>query len=394
MNQNPLRILGVLPLLGDPNDTKGIVMLQEAGCLVEVVYFERDHHTGWPPDCPAESLGRIAHGHYLRRIPRLLRTIPALRRAIRRNHLVYASGPDMAYISLLAGLGLGRPVILRVGDIRELQVARNWKGRLVRRIDGYFVNRCSLLVATASGFIDTYYRRWLGASVPAIIIGNKIDPAVARRLAAAEKSEPPPGRPLIDRPLRIGYFGLLRCEWSWNVLEALARSRPRDVELWLAGYQIKKLDIPRRASGLKNVKFLGEFRSPDDLPSLYGQVDLVWACYPWPGPGDWNWRWARTNRFYDSCLFRKPIIALAGSGDAPEAERYGIGLTIPHESVEDAVRAIAGISADDLSRWEKNLAGLNPDVYLYTTEAAELKRRLTELAGRSPRPAAKEGSLR
>ena len=89
-----------------------------------------------------------------------------MRRAIQRNDIVYASGQDVAFMALIAGLGLAKPVILEVGDIRELQVAPGLKGRLVRIVDKYCVNACSLLVATAPGFIDTYYRKWLKASVP------------------------------------------------------------------------------------------------------------------------------------------------------------------------------------------------------------------------------------
>ena len=41
---------------------------------------------------------------------------------------------------------------------------------------------------------------------------------------------------------------------------------------------------------------------------VYGRIDLVWACYQPIGPDDWNLRWARPNRFYESCLFQKPLV--------------------------------------------------------------------------------------
>lgn len=203
MNLENIKILSVLQVLGHPRDSKRITMLQQAGFSVEAVAFERDYHTGRMPNCPVESLGKIAHGRYLQRILRMVTSLPAMRRAIRRNDVVYASGQDVAFMALIAGLGLGRPVILEVGDIRELQVASGLKGRLVRIVDKYFVNACSLLVATAPGFIDTYYRQWLKASVPAMVIENKLESAFVEEIISKEpnyRSNPlPRGIPTLSR---------------------------------------------------------------------------------------------------------------------------------------------------------------------------------------------------
>lgn len=379
-NIDSLQILSVLPILGQPRDSKRIAMLQEAGFTVEAVAFERDYHTGRMPDCKVELLGKIAHGHYLERILRMVTALPAIRRAMKRNHIAYASGADMAFMALVAGLGLGKPVVVEIGDIREVQVASGLKGRIVRRIDKYFVNACSLLVATAPGFIDTYYHQWLKASVPAMVIENKLESSFAEETILKEITKPLKGRPLIDRPLRIGYFGVLRCEWSWQVLEALAIARPQDVEIVLAGYPMKPIDLPERSEKLSNVEFLGRFRSPHDLATLYGKVDLVWGCYPYPDPGDWNWRWARTNRFYESCFFQKPIISLARSGDAIEVERYNIGPIIKDQDVQKVVDTLCSVKCCDLESWKENMSTLPRKVYVYTTETEELKRALEAIA--------------
>ncbi len=380
MNLDNLRVLSVLPVLGHPRDSKRIAMLKQAGFAVEAVAFERDYHSGRMPDCPVDSLGEIPHGHYMQRLVKMATVLPKMRRAMRRNDIVYASGEDMAFMALLAGFGLGKPVVVEIGDIREIQVAPSLKGRLIRIIDKHFVNACSLLVATAPGFIDTYYRKWLKASVPAMVIENKLESSLGETAISHEIAESLNGRPLVDRPLRIGYFGLLRCDWSWQVLEALAMACPQDIEIVVAGYPMKPVDISERSQKLSNVKFLGEFHSPDDLPGLYGRVDLVWGCYPFPAPGDWNWRWARTNRFYESCSFQTPIISLARSGDARDVERYNIGLIIEDEDVEKVVDTLCSIKPEHLETWQKNMSMLPRSVYAYTTETEELKKALEAIA--------------
>ena len=94
-------------------------------------------------------------------------SIPSVRRAIKSNDLVYAFGPDMALLCHVSGIGLGRPIILEIGDIREIQTAGGIAGRLMRVVDKYLSNSCHLLVATAHGYIDYYYRQWIKTTTPA-----------------------------------------------------------------------------------------------------------------------------------------------------------------------------------------------------------------------------------
>ena len=374
-----LRVLSVLPVLGHPRHSKRIAMLKQAGFVVEAVAFERDYHTGRLPDCPVERLSKIAHGHYLQRILKIVTALPAIRRAIRRNHIVYAFGTDMALAAIIVSLGLGRPVILEVGDIRNVQVSNGLKGYLARLLDRYVVNISRLLVVTAPGFVDGYYREWLHTRTPALVLENKLEGSMAEA-DRVEDTTLLNGIPKVDRPLRIGYFGLLRCDWSWQVLEALALSVPAEVEIVVAGYPMNPVDLSECAKKLSNVEFRGEFRSPSDLPSLYGDVDLVWGCYPYPDPSDWNWRWARTNRFHESCFFQKPIITLEGSGDAAAVESYGIGIKVGGPGIKAAVDELSRITSDDIYGWQDNLSKLPHKVYIYTTEIAELKNTLRGIA--------------
>lgn len=378
-NYNKFRILSVLPLLGHPRDSKRISMLQEGGFTVEAVAFKREYHTGRLPGCQVKFLGNISNGRYLQRILKMILSLPKLRTAIKRNDLVYASGPDMAYMAIFAGLGLGKPIVLEVGDIRELQVMRGLKGRLIRMFDRLFVDACSLLIATAPGFVEFYYRQWLKASIPSIIIENKLESTYSGLNIAEEEIEIPKGTPLVDRPLRIGYFGGLRCEWSWHVLVALALAKPKDVEIVLAGYPMNPVNLPQLVDNYPNIKYIGQYRSPNDLPLLYNSVDLVWACYQPIGPDDWNLRWARPNRFYESCFFKKPMISRHGSSDSVVVEHYGIGMIITDSEIEHVVSKLCNITNEAIRTWTENMLNLPYEVYMYTTEKDELATALRNL---------------
>ena len=378
MNKNNLHVLFALQLVGHPRDSKRISMLQNAGFQVGAIAFERRYHKGRIPNCSIKIVGVIDHGRYLKRIVKMLTVIPSVRRAIKSNDMVYASGVDMALLSFVSGLGLGRPLILEIGDVQEAQTATGLKGRLIRRVDKYIANSCQLLVASAREFIDSYYRQWIKATTPALIIENKLEPPNTTELDRMRETPRLKGVPLIDRPLRIGYFGILRWENSWQILKSLAKARPSDVEIVVAGIPMEPADLPRQVEDYPNIVYKGPYRSPDDLPSLYYGVDLIWATYP--DIDHWNLRWARTNRFYESCFYQTPIISRFGCADAVEVQRYGIGLIIKDHNIDRIVNALSEITPDDLTTWQKNMIIVPPEVYLYTTETDDLGKALRDIA--------------
>jgi len=386
MHDRMPKVLSLLPLIGHPRDSKRIAMLQEAGCTVEALAFERDYHQGRLPTCPVTSLGRIPHGQYLRRAFRLLASLPTIRSALRRNDVAYASGADMALAGIVAGLGLGRPMVLEVGDIRRVQIAKGWQGALARSLDRFIARRSRLLVVTAPGFVDGYYRARLHQEIPSLVVENKLD-ELAMPAPAARTRKPPLKAPDGSRrPIRIGYFGVLRCDWSWRLLESMARSHPQDVAIVAAGYPMSPADLPERAKGLANVEYLGHYKSPQDLPAMYARVDIVWMCYPAPALRDPDWRWAqevcRSNRFYESGYFRTPTIALAGGADGQEVERLGIGLTLSDPGDEAVIQAIRAITDEDLLGWQRNLEALPRSVFVYTDEAERLGAALADIVQR------------
>lgn len=379
-----VRVLFTLSVVGHPRDSKRIAMLQKEGFKVEAMAFRRRFHPGRPPTCPVTVVAEIEHGRYLRRAFQMLRAIPAFRRAIRRHDTVYASGLDMALLCLVAGLGLRRPVAVEIGDIREVQTAAGVKGWMVRKIDRAIADSCSLLVATAPDFVDVYYRQWIGSQTLALVVENKLDVDPGLRASALEADESHSGKPGIDRPIRIGYFGLLRWASSWEILRDLAVALPDRLEIVIAGHVLEPKDLVESAKTSNNISYLGEYRSPDDLHRLFSNVDLIWAVF---GPNNWNLRWARSNRFYESCFFRKPIITRKGCRDAIEVERLGIGLTIDDGEPGTFARSISQITYDKLREWDANLARVPPETYLYTHESATLAHTIKSMVFNSDRNA-------
>ena len=370
------KILCLLPSMVDTRVARRIDMLKRGGFEVEAAAFERHQCTGRAPDCPIRRLGRIPPRRYWSRIPRLLRAAPQVREAIRRNDIVFAFSPDLAGLALVAGAGLNRPMALEVADIYGVQVAPGWPGRAVRWLERRAVRHCRLLSLTSEGY-RAYYRDWLGADAPIIIMENKLDPEFVRSVNGAT-SHPPADAPAAGRPLRIGWFGRLRDEWTLQVLDELTRAAPARFAAVLSGAASPYVkDFSQRVADNPGLIYRGPFESyPESLPELYGGVDLVMNCYPPEIPSGW----AQHNRYYEACLFGRPLIARAGCYDAAEVRRRDVGMVIDAARPAEAAAIIAAVKPDDLARWRRNAAALAPQVYAAIEEPDVLLKALSELA--------------
>ncbi|MFI1772645.1 hypothetical protein [Thalassobellus citreus] len=344
-------------------------MLKKGGFNVRVAAFQRDYHQGRMPDCEVKILGKISHGKFLLRIFKIIYALPILRAEIKDCKIIYASGSDMAYMAVIASFGLRKKIVLETGDIRKIQVKSGIKGFFIRKIDAFFLSRCSLLIATAKGFVDEYYRKWLKTNVPSLILENKLEHNYFANTIKPNNNK-----------ITIGYFGLLRCHWSWQVLKKLAQENSDKIEIIVAGYPINSIDLFTESKEINSINYLGEYKSPEDLPSLYGKVDIVWACYPFPKKTEWNWKWARTNRYYESLCYKKPMISLENSGDSASVMKYNLGKIIPLEkNIEKVADILSNLNQEEIRTWTENVFKLPENIYVYSKEHIELKNTLLEV---------------
>jgi succinoglycan biosynthesis protein ExoL len=161
------------------------------------------------------------------------------------------------------------------------------------------------------------------------------------------------------------------------VLREVARRGAGRFEIVIAGFCMDPADLPRQAAGEPYVSFQGPYRSPQDLPALYESVDMVWACYPGRDDNDPDWRWAqaicRSNRFYESCFFRRPLVTLAESADGQEVERLGIGLALRERSAGAVWDRLNRVTDLELGAWRDRLLELPQSVSVYTDEPERLR---------------------
>lgn len=368
-------ILIILPLIGDTKDSKRIDQLINAGFCVKAVAFQRDYPIMRAPKCDVVLLSKIEHGHYFVRLISMLFSAIKMRKHLKECDLVYAMSPDLAFFAYFSGFALHKPLIMDVADIRHIQVRKSIVGFLWRIIDKFISSRCTLVVVTARGYLDRYYSEYLGVKLrDTLVIENKVDYTseikTASEVVVSENT---------DRMV-IGYFGVLRSTWTIELLRLLITRYPTKFEILLAGVDFQKEhDLIKLSSDIDGFNYIGAYKSPEQLPSLYKKVDLVIACYPDP-TNDINWhvvqKISRSNRFYEALFFNKPLITMKDSEDGAVVDANNIGLGLLNYEYESALSSISAISTDDLCRWKKNISKIPDDIFTSHKTISEIRSKL------------------
>ena len=353
----------VLPVQSAVHCYKRIKALQSLGVETDVYSFERNYYPGKLQPTEYVSLGSISHGQYHKRLMPMAKAVSTIRRAAQDAEVVYTFGLDTLLLASAATRWL-RPapkLVYEVPDIRGILTGQSPQSAAMRRLERLLLARIDLLVVTSEAFVTGYFQGVQGVHVPYLVIENKL-------LAEAMPHFTPKPH-LDDGVLRIGYFGHIRCQASWRVLKRVAQESEGRIQVQVAGIIN---DIPTAKADLAatpGMVYGGPFVSPDDLPVLYGPVDISWIAHFHAAN---NTKWARVNRFYESSYFQVPMFAQTGTMDGEVVASRGLGVCLDLADENGAVQTVLTNLLSDLDLWRRNLAALPKEVYILTDEHRRL----------------------
>lgn len=368
-----MHITFILPVANDALYNRRIEALARCGAICKVTAFERNYYAGKPLDGGYISLGRVEHGKYFKRIIPLARAFGKVRHEIRNADTVYVFGLDVLLLGWLASRGLRKKpqFVYEVDDVREVLIGQGMVSGLLRWVERWAVRRAALLVVTSEAYITGYYQGVLGVKgLRYQVIENKLD------IESVPRTQAPAPDHRRTNFIRIGYFELIRCERSFEALKKIAEQAEGRIEIYIRG-------IPMNISGLKDAGFIapwvnygGSYVSPDDLPEMYSQVDMVWIAHY---HAQTNLLWARAHRFYEACFFGKPMIAQTGTEDGRVVEARNIGLCVDLASIDDCVKTVLGLTPSAIADWVTNVRRLPRDICTYGDEHAKLLEKMDGL---------------
>ena len=342
--------------------------------------------TGWDN----VDLGKTFDGAYVQRVRSIVRgarLAAAQREKLAAADIIYARNLDMLATAFLAKrhARLKTPVIYEALDIHRLLTRRDPIGFIFRRIEGALLKRTRRLVVSSPAFLWNHFEKHHRNHYQHTLLENRL-------AAGADYGPRPAPHAGQSGPIRLGWVGVLRCSRSLDLLLHTANQLRDRVSIVMHG-QPALTEIPdfhARLEGHPNVSFHGRYRSPEDLASIYANLDAVWA-------GDFmeagfNSLWLLPNRLYEGGYYAVPSIAPAGTQTAAWADQHGSGFAVPEDLGQTLPRLIDQMAANPAMLAEKRARLLALPDATFVAERGELARLINEALGRpaptdpEPRP--------
>src|SRR5690606_6222410 len=252
--------------------------LYNEGADVQIIGFTRDNYPASAISVPTESLGKIGHGNYIKRILLLIRFLRHFRKRGSEFDVIYTFTLDTLLISKISLCFKKKAYVYHIQDIRSVFFGAGIKSKLARFLEKSLIRYIDLLVVSSKDYYTEYFGKKYGFPVEkTIVIENKL-------IRPYRKSSL--NKPKESNKITIGYFGVMRCERSWSILKELAKNSPESFNVYLRGKPMAIPDIVDQISDLDNIDYGGMYKSPDDLSKLYERVDIVWAAYPFSNAKD------------------------------------------------------------------------------------------------------------
>jgi succinoglycan biosynthesis protein ExoL len=315
----------------DSNETtirKRVGAFQRHGATVMGFMFRRRHDK---PDLPTHwtnvHLGQTDDRRYGHRLVRLLRCLPLFwrhRAEVQAADVLYARNLDMFAIAWMARLltGAKGSLVYEALDVHPAFTNPGLKGRVLRVAERRLMAKSRLLVVSSPAFIDRYFAPIQNYSGNWYLLENKVGEEAngnIRKMHLAKDT---------GHKWTIGWFGVLRCKRSLDMLQTIASNLDDRVEIHIRGLPSQPDGITRGlleevAGRTKNIFYFGTYQNPRDLADIYGAVDLAWAV-DFSASGA-NSDWLIPNRLYEGGLYGVPAIARKGTatGDVVDGGKRG-----------------------------------------------------------------------
>jgi len=338
----PLRVAYFVHDLTDPAVARRVRMLKAGGADVSVLGFRRAEMALADLDGVAPiDLGRTYDARLAQRAWRVIQRRSSLgpgRAAVRDVDILLARNLEMLAIASAAQRNHApkAALVYECLDVHRLMLSHSVAGRVLRFLERALMQRARLLVVSSPAFIAQYFAPKQGVGTgwdqPVTIIENKVlQLGVANPNEGMRAADLAPGP-----PWRIGWFGMIRCRRSLDMLCRLAARVPGLIEVVIRGRPacVEFENFAAQVASTPGISFGGAYRA-DELGALYGGVHFNWAIdYFEEGA---NSALLLPNRLYEGGPFGAVPIALARTETGRWLKRHGLGVVF--DSPADELRS-------------------------------------------------------
>ncbi len=376
-----LRILLLAHDLADDSVGKRVAMLASGGAEVTLAGFRRSNEpVRSVAGCAATDFGQTrdaAFGERIWAVGRALLRLPHYRALFEETDLIWARTLEMLAIAVRgqALCSVAPPIVYESLDIHRLLLRQDLAGAALRDLEGRLGRSARLLVTSSPAFVSNYFATRSKLDLPVRLIENKVFIGKDDARTAARPRARPPGPPWV-----IGWFGHIRCKESLRILTDTVRRSAGKVEVVIRGRPALEAldDFERSIAQTPGMRFLGPYRNPEDLDTIYREVHFTWAIDMFEQ--GLNSAWLLPNRLYEGGLYGCVPIADESVETGRFLQRLGIGVTLEEPLAASLTAFLDEITAERYRSLEEAAALVPRSTWLCEPEeCAALVRDLASL---------------
>jgi succinoglycan biosynthesis protein ExoL len=288
-------------------------MMQGAGVqdITVLGFRRRGHQVVGFSDLEMLDIGEVSAGRIVTRVfvlnKAMFRTFH-LRSDLAGANVILARNLDLLAVAVFARrfCHSDARLVYECLDLHPSLTSRSFPSKALRRVEAYLAQKCDLLIVSSPAFLTNHFDHF--EVVPSVeIVENKIlwtefkDTTDVSRRSDWQ----------VGDVVRIGWFGLIRCKRSLQILSNLCDSMPDAVTVVVRGVPNDDLiEALNRAAEKPNFQFDGAYDRSSDLRSMYSDVHFAWALDFYEADG--NSKWLLPNRIYEAGAFKCILLAQQG----------------------------------------------------------------------------------
>lgn len=323
--------------ISDPHLNKRIAEFRERGFDVELYGFDRCLNKNYGEG--VKVIGSFSNTmSYAKRIGIYVKGIRSLfKNKFPSGAIWYYQGLDVAMFATL--FNPNHAYIYEECDLVHTNVGNKLLLSVLEHIDKRIIKRSVKTVFTSEGFVEYHYGDIGKKPHNVVVVPNKLPSAMLAQTECSVVGRGDSG--LQEMPhLRFAFVGGLRYKALASIAGIIA-GKFHNHEFHFYGFVAP--DFPKHLLPKgSNVFYHGTFKSPDDLPKIYSNIDVLVSTYDVMRP---NVRYAEPNKLYESVFFRCPIVVSRGTFLARKVERLGIGYSVDAFDVADVERLVGDIES-------------------------------------------------
>lgn len=249
------------------------------------------------------------------------------------------------------------PYIFEEADMTHLSFGNKWLRNYLEKRVKRIIKNSVMSVFRSEGFLKYHF----GDEYPnnVYVIPNRLHPDILK-LSHVD------GADNDNKTIKFAFVGGIRYNTIFSFAETVLKHFPQHQFHFYGNFSTRAQED--QFSVLKkypNCFFHGAFKSPDDLPSIYSNIDVLLSAYDVRGI---NPRFAEPNKLYEAIYFDKPIIVSSNSFLADKVAGLGIGYDVEALNEAAVISLVNSIDNNSIAEKKDNIAKIDKQICINRNE--------------------------